>query len=337
MALTSRLLGRAARAAIDRAKDTVDADRVLQLAMAGLIETARTRHESEPAPAWRSGEPLKLLLAGYVGTRNTGADVRTEEMVRQFRHLFGDEHVDLSILTIDPALTRGYFRTVKQRTLPQIFPKFLYDTVRTQHGVVACEGSMFKSKFASALSTMMVGALGLALAEDKLAVGYGGEAGAMDPGLEDMVRRYCGASADRRGALVITRNPESSAVLAKVGVGSRPGTDTAWTFGAAPRSVAEKHLRRAGWDGEQPVLVVCPINPFWWPVRPDPWKAAVHGLTGAHDRAHYRSIYFHAESEDIDRRLSPSDLLSPPPGPRFPAWLRSRRRSGRSARCLPPR
>ncbi|MCZ7681129.1 MAG: hypothetical protein M5U28_21025 [Sandaracinaceae bacterium] len=47
--------------------------------------------------------------------------------------------------------------------------------------MIACEGSMFKSKFANALSTMMVGALGLATAEEKIAVGYGGEAGAMDP------------------------------------------------------------------------------------------------------------------------------------------------------------
>jgi polysaccharide pyruvyl transferase WcaK-like protein len=297
MSFAMRLLERAAKGALGAARDSLDPDRIVQLGMSGLIEAARVRHESDPTPRWRPGEPLRLLLAGYVGTRNTGADVRVEEMVKQFRHLFGDEHLDLSICTIDPALTRGYFRTVKQLHIPQIFHKFLYDTVREQHGVIACEGSMFKSKFANALSTMMVGALGLATAEEKIAVGYGGEAGAMDPSLRELVEKHC------KSALVITRNPESADVLGRLGVPTALGTDTAWTFEPAPRATAEKLLMRAGWDGRKPVLAVCPINPFWWPVRPEPLKAVARGLSGAHTDAHYKSIYFHAEGPEVEQRF----------------------------------
>lgn len=295
MSLAMRLIGRAAKGALGAAKDSLDPDRMVQLAMSGMIEAARTRHESDPSPRWRPGEPLRILLAGYVGTRNTGADVRTEEMIRQFRHLFGDEHVELSICTIEPALTKGYFRTVRQLHIPQIFHKFLYDTVRTQHGVIACEGSMFKSKFANALSTMMVGALGLATAEEKIAVGYGGEAGNMDPSLSRLVEKHC------QDALVITRNVESAAVLDRLGVPTALGTDTAWTFEAAPKERAETLLRRAGWDGKKQVIAFCPINPFWWPVKPEPLKAALNGLSGGWSDAHYKSIYFHAHGEDVDR------------------------------------
>jgi len=298
MSFAMRLISRAAKGALEKAKESVDPDRIVQLGMSGLIEAARVRHESDPMPPWRPGEPLKLLLAGYVGTRNTGADVRVEEMVRQFRHLFGDDHLDLSICTIDPSLTRGYFRTVKQLHIPQIFHKFLYDTVREQHGVIACEGSMFKSKFANALSTMMVGALGLATAEEKIAVGYGGEAGAMDASLEALVEKHC------KDALVITRNTESARVLERLGVPTALGTDTAWTFEAAPRAHAEKLLYRAGWDGQMPVVAVCPINPFWWPVRPEPLKAALHGIGGAYADAHYKSIYFHNDAPDVEQRFS---------------------------------
>ena len=39
--------------------------------------------------------------------------------------------------------------------------------VPKHHGVVACEGSMFKSKFANALATMMIGSLGIAAAEGR--------------------------------------------------------------------------------------------------------------------------------------------------------------------------
>lgn len=154
---------------------------------------------------------------------------------------------------------------------------------------------MFKSKFASALTTMMVGALGLAAAEEKIAVGYGGEAGAMDESLEQLVRRVLAGR-----AFVLTRNPESSAILDRLGVPNRAGTDTAWTFEGAPAEAADKLLRRAGWDEKTPIVAVCPIHPFWWPVRPAPLRAAVHGLTGAHAQSHYDSIYFHADGPEVD-------------------------------------
>ena len=38
---------------------------------------------------WQPGEKLKLLFAGYNGTRNTGSDVRVEEMLRQIRRILG--------------------------------------------------------------------------------------------------------------------------------------------------------------------------------------------------------------------------------------------------------
>ena len=166
-------LNRGARDLVDRVQG-LDADDALMGSMAALVELAATRYALDPGAQWKPGEPLKLLFSGYTGTRNTGADVRVEEMIRQVRSLLGDDLADLSILTIDPEGSRGYFRTVKQLHLPQIFPRFVVEAVHAHHGVIACEGSMFKSKFANALSTLMVGSLGCAVAENKLAVGYGG-------------------------------------------------------------------------------------------------------------------------------------------------------------------
>ncbi len=282
-----RVLGR-------RAKDAFDADRGLQLAMRAFIELAKSRYALDPGAQWAPGEPLKVLLAGYTGTRNTGADVRVEEMIRQFRHLFGDAHLEMSILTYDPELTRGYFRTVRQLHMPKVFPRFLFDTMHEQHAVIACEGSMFKSKFADALSTMMVGSLGLASAEGKLAVGYGGEAGKMSEPLRELVRTYC------QEALIIARNEHSREVLRELGVASRSGTDTAWTFDPDPPEVGRRILMDAGWDGETPVLALCPINAFWWPVKPDVGRAAVNAIGGLYGDLHYGSVYFHAGGAEID-------------------------------------
>jgi polysaccharide pyruvyl transferase WcaK-like protein len=277
----------------EKVKGYFDADRALMVAMSGFIELAASRYALDPGAQWSPGEPLRLLLAGYSGTRNTGADVRVEEMIRQFRHLFGDDHVELSIYTLDPELTRGYFRTVRQLHMPKVFPRFLFDTIHEAHAVIACEGSMFKSKFANALSTMMVGAIGLAAAEGKLAVGYGGEAGKMDDSLADLVRRYC------QDALIIARNEASKGVLGKLGVASRSGTDTAWTFDPADPEVGRRILMDAGWDGEMEILALCPINPFWWPVKPNVPRAAMNSFSGLYDDSHYGSVYFHEEGTDV--------------------------------------
>ncbi len=291
-----RLARRFAFGAVDAVVEGLDPDRALVGVMEGFVEAARRRYPYDPGAQWRPGEPLRMLLAGYSGTRNTGADVRVEEMVRQFRHLFGEEHLALSLLTIDPAGSRSYFAGVRQIHLPQIFPRFLFDTIHDHHGVVACEGSMFKSKFASALATMMAGALGLAAAEQKIAVGYGGEAGAMEPYLERFVARVC------RDAYVLARNEASCGLLRNLGLRAEPGTDTAWTYEPASPSEGARILREHGWDERRPVLVACPIDPFWWPVRPAPLKAAAHALLGRHHEAHYASIYFHREGEDVERK-----------------------------------
>jgi polysaccharide pyruvyl transferase WcaK-like protein len=49
------------------------------------------------------------------------------------------------------------------------------------------------------------------------------------------------------------------------------------------------------------VLVVCPINPFEWPVRASVMKYALHGLTGAYKDSHYRTVYFHNSGPVADR------------------------------------
>jgi polysaccharide pyruvyl transferase WcaK-like protein len=272
----------------------IDMDVVFEAWVSGLVELNKLEWMLGAGEAWKPGEKLKLLLAGYNGTRNTGSDIRVEGIVRQIRKILGDDNVSLSVMTQDFNLTRGYFENGQQVRLPDIFPPFLHSEVRKNHGVVACEGSMFKSKFANALTAMMIGALGIASAQNKLSIAYGAEAGDMDPLLQKMCRRYCGDS------LVITRNVESQEVLGKLGVATELGADTAWTFEPYGPEYGRKALLDAGWDGSTPVLAVCPINPFFWPVKASLGKALVHSLTGKHEKSHYRSIYFHKSGPEVD-------------------------------------
>ena len=268
-------------------------DLLLEAWVSGLIEVTKVGWMLGAGKRWTPDQKLKLLFTGYNGTRNTGSDVRVEEMLRQVRHILGDGNIELSVLSQNFELSRGYFEKVTQVRLPDIFPPFLYREVRKYDGVIACEGSMFKSRFANALTTMMIGSLAIASAQNKLSVGYGAEAGYMDPLLAKMCKRYCSDS------LVITRNEESQGVLGKLGVATELGTDTAWTFEPHPNDYGYKVLREAGWDESSPVLVVCPINPFWWPVKASVAKAAAKAFAGSYKECHYRSVYFHKSGNSV--------------------------------------
>jgi polysaccharide pyruvyl transferase WcaK-like protein len=270
-------------------------DFILEAWVASNIERAKAGWMLGGGKPWQPSEKLKLLFAGYNGTRNMGSDVRVEEMLRQIRHILGADKVDFTAMTFNFDRSRGYFEDTSQVLLPDIFPPFLANEVPKHHGVVACEGSMFKSKFANALTTMMIGSLGIAAAQNKLSVGYGGEAGQMDPMLAKMCSRYC------HNSLVITRNEESRTVLRELGIPTELGTDTAWTFEPRPPEYGQSILRQAGWNGTSRVLVVCPINPFEWPVKASIAKLAVHSLTGAYKKSHYRGPYFHNSGPAADR------------------------------------
>ena len=268
-------------------------DLILAAWVSGLIELTQFGWMLGAGRPWKPGEPLRLLFAGYNGTRNTGSDLRVEEILRQVRQVLGARNIHPTVMTQNFDWTRGYFGDATQVKLPDIFPPFLYREVRKHHGVVACEGSMFKSKFANALTTMMIGSLGIATAQNKLSVGYGAEAGYMDPLLAKMCRRFCSQS------LIITRNEESQTLLSDLGVPTELGTDTAWTFEPLGPEYGRQALRKAGWDESTPLLVLCPINPFWWPVKASVAKYVARALTGAYKDSHYRTVYFHTSGPQV--------------------------------------
>src|SRR5258707_13086709 len=150
-------------------------DFILEAWVSSSVERTRASWMLGAGKRWQQGEKLKLLFAGYNGTRNMGSDVRVDEMLRQIRHILGSERVDFSVMSQNFEFSRGYFEGTKQVHLPDIFPPFLANEVPKHDGVVACEGSMFKSKFANALTTMMIGSLGIAAVRHKLSLGDGPE------------------------------------------------------------------------------------------------------------------------------------------------------------------
>jgi len=262
-------------------------DLLLEAWTSFLIEFARLRGRGGKNGTWRPGRKLKLLIAAYNGARNTGEDVRVEEIVRQLRWILGEQNVDLSVFTFDEDLSRGYFGDAKQIYFPNIFPPFLYREVPRHDATIACLGATFSQTFAKATAAYMIGALGIAFSQRRISVAYGVEAGHLERDIAAMCSRYCGQS------LLVMRNEESRTVLKRLGLSSELGADTAWTFEPHPPEYGRRVLRQAGWDEKKRVLVICPNNPFWWPVKASVPKYLARTMTGAYRDSQYRSVYFH--------------------------------------------
>src|SRR3990167_6135200 len=209
---------------------------------------------------------LKLLLAGYAGAGNTGSDIRTFEMIRQFQAILGKKNLHLTLMVMSKSFAGETFNHVNIAA-PQYTPSFLFKEVAKHHGVIACEGSLFKSNFSPILSLNMLSAMGLALSENKIAIAYGAEAGWMDEKVKQFSQDYC------KNALAICRNPQSQAILTSLGLRVAPGADPAWTFEPHNTTNTYSLLRESGWDGKKRIIAICPMNPFWWPVRADPERA----------------------------------------------------------------
>jgi len=92
-------------------------------------------------------------------------------------------------------------------------------------------------------------------------------------------------------------------VLGKLGISTELGTDTAWTFEPHPDAYGRRILREAGWDEKTPVLMVCPIHPFVWPVKASLAKYVARVTMGAYKASQYRTVYFHESGPEVERKF----------------------------------
>ncbi|MBI5527498.1 MAG: hypothetical protein HY897_14280 [Deltaproteobacteria bacterium] len=274
--------------------DQLNMDLVTEMTMASFIEAAKI----VPRDRWMPGKKLKVLMVGYNGARNTGADVRVEAMMRQFYHVLGAENVHFGIMTLDASHSSIYYRPPTELIqFSSVFFRDLFGASCAHHTAVLSEGSCFKSKFANALTTFFFGAAGIMKAQGKPCIAYGSEAGAMDDVLKGFVKHYCDQ------AYIISRTEPSRRIVEELGLEGTIGTDTAWTFEPGPAAAARDLLAKHGWDGKKPVVGVAVINPFYWPVKPDLVKFLRMKMAGQKRPDNYDKWYFFSTSDERSRQF----------------------------------
>ena len=246
---------------------------------------------------YEPGKPLKLLLAGYNGARNTGSDARVAAITEQLLELYGRDRILITVMTLDETTMEGYFDpAVRMLPFSSFFPFDLYRACCRHHAVLICEGSTLKSTFANALSLFFCEAAGIMASQGKPCLAYGSEIGRMDPFVAKASSRLC------RSTYFITRTEESIALLGQLGLKGHTGTDTAWIYDKAiSADRARELLLEAGWDGRKPLLGVAVIDPFCWPVQASLGRWLKGLITGNQEDQYDKWYYF---SNSPERRAA---------------------------------
>lgn len=247
---------------------------------------------------WSPGKRLKILLVGYNGARNTGADARVVELVRQLDETLGTDDVEMTVMTLDNDNVGGYFPShVRRWKFTTLFFWSLLRATSRHHVAILCEGSTLTPTFAEALPMFYCEAAGIMRRQRKPCIAYGSEVGHLKGWLAKLSQDMC------QDTYFIVRTEESLRNLKALGLQGHVGTDTAWPFQAIDgENWAREQLLQDGWDGQQPLVGVAVINPFCWPVRPSLGRWAKAVLTGNH-ALQYDKMYFFSDSAERRRKF----------------------------------
>ncbi len=242
---------------------------------------------------YTSGKPLKILLVGYNGARNTGADARVVALTQQLEHALGARDTQLTVMTLDMENVKGYFpESVRLLHFTTVFIFSLLRACSRHHVAILCEGSTLTPTFAEALCVFFCEAAGIMRRQGKPCIAYGSEVGRLHGWLARLSSDLC------RDTYFMVRTEESLRNLQALGLKGHVGTDTAWTFQTTGGEAwASRRLKEAGWDGRMPLMGVAPLNPFCWPVRPSLWRW-LKAMVTRDFSLQYDKLYFFSDSRE---------------------------------------
>lgn len=258
----------------------------------GFSKTRLIKYEE-----WEIGNKLKILLLGYNGARSTGADVRVAVIAKELDRLFGKENIEISVMTLDSANSKGYFEPhIRLIKLSYIYFMDILKACSSHHMIVLCEGATLKSKFSNALTLCFCQAAGTMKKQKKPCIAFGVEAGEMDEFIIKAVREMCDKT------YFIARSKESLRRINVLGLEGHLGTDVAWTFESKPENKdrIKKDLLTSGWDGKKPLLGISVMNPYCWPIKPSIFKLIRSVITNKWD-LHYKKWYYFSGSKEKEK------------------------------------
>ncbi|HJS27386.1 MAG TPA: polysaccharide pyruvyl transferase family protein [Actinomycetota bacterium] len=236
----------------------------------------------------------KVLLIGYSGANNTGAEALLQADIEDLRAVLGED-ARLTVPALkDPENLRRYLRegpTLRIVPMPSIFLSATRRLVREHDLVVLVEGSAYMDTWTSALLWYFLWATRCAHREGKPCLAYAVDAGQLRPRNQRLVRRWASTT-----DLIVTRSKAAAERLKEFGV-TAPiewTADNAFNFEPRPHDREWASL----WPADRrPAVGIAAVDFFRWPVVIRPWGRS-------EDR--YRWPYYFSASPE--RRRASAEL-----------------------------
>ena len=210
----------------------------------------------------------RILVVGYAGANNTGAEALLHADIEDLRAVTGGD-LRLTVPALDPGNLRRYLREgpdLEIVPVPMIFARAIAHLVHAADVVVLVEGSAYMDTWTSALLWYFLWATHRAHVEGKPCLAYAVDAGGVSRINRELVRRVA-SSTD----LIVTRSAAAAGRLRDWGVTAPlvSTADNALRF--VPREEDEGWVQRAWPDAREAPVGLAPVDFFRFPVVIRPW------------------------------------------------------------------
>lgn len=249
---------------------------------------------------WRPGEKLEVLFVAYSGARNTGAEVRVAECIRQVNQVLGEDNININMMTLDLADSEEYFKgyKVQFREFSSVFFAGVFREAIRNHLIVLVEGSCWKENFASALLLYFLYGAGLAQHLGKPSFSY-----AVDAGKMNKLNNYVSWLLSRDTKLITRSAPASKVLEDMLLPGAINRVDTAWSMPTETPEWADNKLKELGWDGKKKLAGLAFQNYFWWPIVPNV-PAFIKTLLSGDATNQYNLIYYYDYKKEDEEKFN---------------------------------
>lgn len=211
---------------------------------------------------------IRVLMVGYNGANNTGAEALLASDIEDVRAVLGPE-AHITVPTLNEANLRRYVEegpTLRIASMPTLFFGAIHRMVRESDLVLLVEGSTYMDSWGSPLLWAFLWASRCAARMGKPCMAYAVDAGTLRPLNARLVRRVAS-----RTDLIVTRNRAAAARLCRTGVTAPivSTADNAFTF--RPREEDRDWVARRWGEAARGVVGFAVVDFSLFPAVMRPW------------------------------------------------------------------
>ena len=232
------------------------------------------------------GGPPSVLLVGYNGANNAGAEALLLSDIADVRAVLGDDAF-ITVPTLNEANLRRYVKegpNLRIVPIPVIFPLALRNLVREHDLIMLVEGHTYMDSSTAALLWAYLWATKCAHDMGKPCLAYAVDAGGLSDFNRGLVRREASKT-----DLIIVRSQAAADRLRVCGVTAPIETTADNAFIFHPDERDEGWVERSWPEGAGNMVGLAPVNFYQWPVVMRPW--------GRHEDC-YKWPYYYSSSPE---------------------------------------